>query len=200
MNKRGSYLTIDTVPILVLAVVATGLIIYFLSSSSSDLATGKDSKFSQAKNLIKIEDIKPSLNIGGGNEEDKACRKYNSYQACMGLDAKNQKTSITKCFWGRAEGKVDCFSCENEEYFKNYYGLCKGYNQVFTSFNRGELKEDKLVFLSAFQEEYKESSEIYKTDKSLCESNPCGFNSNKECKFKPEQKEPKVKITAISCS
>lgn len=199
MNKKAS-LEMSKLVEYIIGAVILGFALYFILTYLFGFGgTQPDSPLQKVKQTIDVDQIKSGLNLGGGDEDDKKCRKYNSYQACMGLNAKDQKITLTKCFWGKVDGKEDCYSCENEDNFKTY-DSCKAYVDVFTTVDHGNVNNGKLVFLSAYK--YIKDSEIYKKDRYLCQTNPCGFKQNKaSCTFETDPKDPKEqKITSISCS
>ena len=110
------------------------------------------------------ESIKPDKNlfdIRDLSENDirdlseKAQEKCASFtNPAICMGTKEQKTG---CFWGNTISRIGCFSCTNQKYFDQFFGKCLSYKSVFNTYAEFE---------------------------SLCNLNPCNFQSDKSEKQK----------------
>jgi len=102
------------------------------------------------------ESIKPDKNLFDIRDlSEKAKEKCASFtNPAICMGNKEQKTG---CFWGKTTSGIGCFSCTNQKYFDQFFGKCFSYKSVFNTYAEFE---------------------------SLCNLNPCNFQSDKSEKQK----------------
>jgi len=102
------------------------------------------------------ESIKPDKNLFDIRDlSEKAEEKCASFtNPAICMGNKEPKTG---CFWGNTISRIGCFSCTNQKYFDQFFGKCFSYKSVFNTYAEFE---------------------------SLCNLNPCNFQSDK-----PEKQE-----------
>ena len=102
------------------------------------------------------ESIKPDKNLFDIRDlSEKAKEKCASFtNPAICMGTKEQKTG---CFWGNTISRIGCFSCTNQKYFDQFFGKCLSYKSVFNTYAEFE---------------------------SLCNLNPCNFQSDKSEKQK----------------
>ena len=104
------------------------------------------------------ESIKPDKNLFDirdlSEKAKEKCASFTTSAICMGN--KKQKTG---CFWGKTKttSEIGCLSCTNQKYFDQFFGKCLSYKSVFNTYAEFE---------------------------SLCNLNPCNFQSDKSEKQK----------------
>ena len=104
------------------------------------------------------ESIKPDKNLFDirdlSEKAKEKCASFTTSAICMGN--KKQKTG---CFWGKTKttSEIGCLSCTNQKYFDEFFGKCLSYKSVFNTYAEFE---------------------------SLCNLNPCNFQSDKSEKQK----------------
>ena len=102
------------------------------------------------------ESIKPDKNLFDIRDlSEKAEEKCASFtNPAICMGNKEPKTG---CFWGNTISRIGCFSCTNQKYFDQFFGKCLSYKSVFNTYAEFE---------------------------SLCNLNPCNFQSDKSEKQK----------------